>query len=50
MDSGIASQCLLYAEDRKICVEEKNIEPELVDKNSSKQLVMNPDSLEGWKY
>ena len=27
-----------------------NIEPELVDKNSSMKLVMNPDSFEGWKY
>ena len=43
-------ECPLYAEDRKIFFEKMNIESELVDKNSSMRLVMNPDSFEGWKY
>ena len=43
-------ECPLYAEDRVIMFEKLKIEPELVDKDSSMKLVMNPTSFEGWKY
>ena len=43
-------ECPLYAEDRNIMFEKLKIEPELVDKDSSMRLVMNPSSFEGWKY
>ena len=43
-------ECPLYAEDIQNIFEKMNIEPELVDKNSSMKLVTNPDSFAGWKY
>ena len=46
----LISECPVYAEDRKHSFEKMKIEPELVDKNSSMNLVMNPGSFEGWKY